>query len=111
MKMKYFISVIFIVICIINIHSNEILNDINIQEENEITDLILNEKSNSKTNANKNVKSTSDKIKNISKRLKQLNDCSYFNFCNKNGDCVDGKCVCKNGWTNYDCSISKFLIN
>lgn len=33
--------------------------------------------------------------------------CAIFNNCNNNGKCVDGKCQCKEGWSNYDCSISK----
>lgn len=40
-----------------------------------------------------------------------LNDeCSIFNKCNSNGKCVNGKCVCFGGYTNFDCSISKFII-
>ncbi len=108
MKMKYFIYLIFVALCLLSIKSNEILNDLNLQEDNEITNLILGDKLQSKSIITN--KFSSDKLKKLSARIKQKNDCSYFNFCNKNGDCIDGKCVCKNGWTNYDCSISKLVF-
>ena len=34
-------------------------------------------------------------------------DCSSLNNCNGHGDCQNCQCVCQQGWTNYDCSISK----
>lgn len=40
---------------------------------------------------------------------KNSNDCTYANNCNNHGKCIDGKCVCDEGWTNYDCSISLCL--
>lgn len=51
---------------------------------------------------NKNLK----RLSNVTTNLNN-DDCSVFNFCNGNGSCVNSKCVCNEGYTNYDCSISK----
>jgi hypothetical protein len=37
---------------------------------------------------------------------KTVSDCSQFNNCNGHGVCHNAQCVCQEGWTNYDCSIS-----
>ena len=35
-------------------------------------------------------------------------DCKFLNYCNEHGICRNGQCLCHPGWTNYDCSLSKF---
>lgn len=39
--------------------------------------------------------------------LTTTGNCKNLNNCNGNGDCVNGQCKCYQGWTNYDCSVSK----
>lgn len=39
-------------------------------------------------------------------KKKDDKDCKFANNCNGHGICKDGKCVCFDGWTSYDCSIS-----
>ncbi|MCP3686009.1 MAG: hypothetical protein GY861_25470 [bacterium] len=48
-----------------------------------------------------------DNKKTSAERKEKGIDCKFLNYCNKNGKCVNGKCVCSPGWMNYDCSISK----
>jgi hypothetical protein len=39
-----------------------------------------------------------------------VTDCSHLNNCNGHGKCNNGICECEGGWTNYDCSISKYSV-
>lgn len=57
-----------------------------------------------------NFKGDDDDCDDIFKEKKEsivvVKDCKFANNCNNHGECKDGKCICFDGWTSYDCSIS-----